>query len=66
MATEIQLVSAEEREWSTNAVREADISGWDLITDVLIGGYGGVGVCAAIVSPPARECRLREAALSVR
>ncbi|MCH2170606.1 FAD-dependent oxidoreductase [Myxococcota bacterium] len=48
MATEIQMVTAVERDWSTDPVRASDISDWDLTTDVVIGGYGGAGVCAAI------------------
>ena len=48
MATEIPLVLAEEREWATAAALEKDVSSFDITTDVLIGGYGGAGVCAAI------------------
>ena len=48
MATEIPMVTAEERDWATAAARARDISSWDRTTDVLVGGYGGAGVCAAI------------------
>jgi len=48
MATEIPLVTAVEREWATAPARAADIGRWDVTTDVLIAGYGGAGVCAAI------------------
>ena len=48
MATQIPMVTAEERDWATAAARARDISSWDRTTDVLVGGYGGAGVCAAI------------------
>ena len=48
MATEIPMVTAEERDWVTSPARARDIANWDRTTDVLIGGYGGAGVCAAI------------------
>ena len=48
MATEIPMVTAEERDWATAAARARDISSWDRTTDVLGGGYGGAGGCAAI------------------
>ena len=48
MATEIPRVNAEERVWATAAALEKNVSSFDLTTDVLIGGYGGAGVCAAI------------------
>jgi succinate dehydrogenase/fumarate reductase flavoprotein subunit len=42
------MVSAVERDWNTAPVKERDVSSWDITTDVLIAGYGGAGVCAAI------------------
>ncbi len=48
MATEIPMVSAVERDWNTAPAKERDVASWDLTTDVLIAGYGGAGVCAAI------------------
>ena len=48
MATEIPMLQAVERDWNTAAARAKDVPSWDITTDVLIGGYGGAGVCAAI------------------
>ena len=48
MATEIPMVTAEERDWATAAVKARDVESWARTTDVLVGGYGGAGVCAAI------------------
>ena len=48
MATEIPMVQAVERDWNTAVAREKDIGSWDITTDVVVAGYGGAGVCAAI------------------
>ena len=48
MATEIPMVQAVERDWNTAPVKERDVKSWDITTDVVIAGYGGAGVCAAI------------------
>ena len=48
MATEIPMVQAVERDWNTAVTREKDIGSWDITTDVVVAGYGGAGVCAAI------------------